>query len=223
MFFDRGDAGVGVEPSVHSADCGAKTAQVHQGMKCSEFSHAQAARILVASEGKTDGIGDVDADPSAGLEFAIEDGKIGVRTGKKVAAEATEIAADRFPLLDGLDAVDRGRLALKKQPCRLQAPHLDHRIGRIVCDRNKVGSRPRRHALADRPAVENDHRLPCRRQLIGRRQPGNAGADHDGIGVLCAIEGRRIVRDLDVHPQRAAALVADVHDRRPRIVAQRGG
>jgi hypothetical protein len=113
--------------------------------------------------------------------------------------------------LNRLDARDRSGLALVVILRELLATAVDHCLERIVVVRREMRGGARRHAAADLAAVEYDHLPALSGQLIGGGQACDPGSDDHRIGARIGFQRLRAGRDFNVHPERAAAFICDIH------------
>src|SRR3954469_15698911 len=104
---------------------------------------------------------DGSTDLAAAVELVVNDLGIGVEGLKQVAVEPAEIASNPFLLLDFLDAIDGGGLALVKPAREMIAPQLDHLGRQIVAQRREMGCRPGGDAASNGSAVDHDDFLSC--------------------------------------------------------------
>ena len=119
---------------------------------------------------------------------------------------------------DLLDPIDRGFLALLKKPGGFLAAQAGERTDAVVADRREMPGGPRCHSAGDAAAVDNDHLLALRHQLIGNGQASDACADDDGVATEVALEARGVRGYRLMHPKGSRGLVARVHQlmlRRP--------
>ena len=84
------------------------------------------------------------------------------RGGEEVAVEAGEIAVEPLVAARRLDAVDGGGLGLVHLPGGIEAAVFDQDVVIVVELGGEMAGRARRHATADRAAVEHDDALPAR-------------------------------------------------------------
>jgi hypothetical protein len=89
---------------------------------------------------------------------------------------------------------------LLKQAGDFFAAQIDQRTDCIIADRGQMRGGAGRHATCDRAAVKHDDRPTGQDQLIGDRQPSDAGAHDDGIASTRALKLWRLRIDSDIHP-----------------------
>ena len=187
-------------------DRGGEPAQIFQRMEGRLVGVAQAADVAEAMERQSGRPVDLGADFAAGVTLGLElflgVGRFGTERGKQIAVDAAEVAADGSVADDRLDAVDRRGLAFLKQPRGLLAPQLDQFADQVVADRGEMRRGARRHAAADPAAIQHHDGAPSERQLIRRRQAGDAGADHHHIGLFVLAQRRRVPRATSTSIQR---------------------
>ena len=98
--------------------------------------------------------------------------------------------------------------------CGVDAAGLDQGVVIVVELGGEVAGGARRHAAADRAAVEHDDAAAGARQLIGDRQAGDPGPDDGNVRRRVRGERRRIDRRA-LAPQRPASFRARVHGALP--------
>ena len=133
---------------------------------------------------------------SRGVEFLLPliAGFLGLNTHcrKQEGVEPTEIAIYTEFANDLFDARDGSFLALLEEPRHLLAAQIDQRAQPIVANRREMRCRSRRHAAANRPAIDDDDLVPNAGQLIGNGEPCYSGSDDDGVATLLARETRSV-------------------------------
>ena len=106
-------------------------------------------------------------------------------------------------------------MALGGEPRAVRAEETFQLVVAFVERVDEVRGRPAGLAAGDRPVVEHDDALAVLREQVGRRQPGDAGADDDHVRVHILIEfafARRVARR---HPDRDARAVVSLHEFSP--------
>jgi hypothetical protein len=144
----------------------------------------------------------------------LEDRRVGIGSGEQVAVEAGEIAVEPLLADDRLDAVDGGDLGGADLACGVDAAGLDQDVVIVVELGGEVAGGARRHAAADRAAVEHDDAAAGARKLIGDREPGDPRPDDGNVRRRVRVERRRIDRRA-LAPQRPASFRARVHGALP--------
>lgn len=212
VFLDAHDGRVGMKPAAVAADAARQPLKILERMKAALVREAQAAPSVPAGDRRPLGPGDAhEPDLSGGLELPVEHGGFGAGAEEKIAVQALEAAIDALLARDLLDAVDSGGLGLVHLPRLVEAAQFDQLVVVVVEFGGEVGGGARRHASADRTAVEHDHGSPGAGEFVSDRQAGDAGSDHDHIGRYIGRESRRVLNVRALAPYRCAALEAGVH------------
>jgi hypothetical protein len=130
---------------------------------------AQAAPAAEARDRRL--IGPVDREPDLARRrvLFLQDRGVGLGSGEQVAVEAGEIAVEPLLADDRRDAVDGRDLGGADLACGVHAAGLDQDVVIVVELGGEVAGGARRHAAADRAAVEHDDAAAGARQLIGDR------------------------------------------------------
>ena len=116
-----------------------------------------------------------------GVEFALERGTLVALGEEKVAVEAGEIAVERFPAHDLVDALDRRGMAVGRDAHRLGAVQLLQLEVAVVEHVGQVAGGHAGHAGDERPVVEHGDRFAGLYQVISGAQAGDARADDAGV------------------------------------------
>ena len=114
-----------------------------------------------------------------------------------------------------LDAIDGGGLGLIDLPRLVETAQLDQIVVIVVELGGEVGGGARRHAPADRAAVERHDGAAGAGEFVGDREAGEAGPDHDDIRRGVARKRRRVLNVRALAPHGCAELEAGVHDCAP--------
>src|SRR5438067_7042328 len=123
---------------------------------------SQAARLLLALEGKAARIFDRNGDLPCRIELGIEVRRVTSNGWKEEAVKAAEIAGDVLLSPDLLDPVYGRRLARVIGLGGVAAPELDEGIERVVANRNQMGGGTGRHPLPIGPRSMTTTSLPRR-------------------------------------------------------------
>src|SRR3954470_19100627 len=140
-----------------------------------------------------------------GVEFALERGTLVALREEKVAVQAGEIAVERFPAHDLVDALDRRGMAVGRDAHRLGAVQLLQLEVAVVEHVGQVAGGHARHARDERPVVEHGDRFAGLDQVVSGAQAGDTGADDADVDVNVLGQWRALRQRCRGGPDRLAA------------------
>jgi hypothetical protein len=103
--------------------------------------------------------------------------------------DADKIGMDSFVPADRLDPVYGGDLTVVTEAGHIFSPDPDQLGITVVQLGSEVGRRSHSHANADAAAVDDNDESAKAAQLIGDRQPGDPGANHNDVTLSSAESG----------------------------------
>jgi hypothetical protein len=170
LLFDRLDDGAGVKNATFCSDRRGDAPEVFQRVKGPLSWIPQ--RMLSFAAGKCIDADDPvhrGADLANRFQFVIYDLRVRAERLEQKTVEPAEIAVDPFFILDSLDAVDRGRLALIEGSRNVFASQIDHRRRQVVAERGEVRRCPCGDAARNRAPIDHHDLLAFDRELIRAR------------------------------------------------------
>src|SRR6185436_10429741 len=136
------------------------------------------------------------------FELFLELFDLPVPAEEEETVEPLEATVDVLLVADRLDAIDRARVAVAREPRAVGAVQPQHLLECVVDDVRQVRGRYRRLPVADVPCVDHDDRPSLPREQVRGGQAGDAGADDAHISGGIALERFGGHRVGSVQPER---------------------